>query len=250
MESTGKRKKFIRGGIAAIFWLGVWQVAALIVGQELILPSPISVARALWELAGEAEFWLLTAKTMWRIISGLVCGVAIGTVMAALTVRFSVCDMLLSPLVKIIRSTPVASFIVLAMLWIVRTSVPGFIAALIVIPVVWADVRTAALETDRDLLEMARAYRFGPWRTFRYIYMPSVLPSWNSAFVTAMGLAWKSGIAAEVMCQPRNAIGTELMRAKNVLKMPEAFAWTVVVIILSLLLEAAFKRVMRGRVKV
>lgn len=250
MRSTDNGKKLIRGVIAAAFWIAVWEAGALIVGQELILPSPLSVAKALYELAGEGEFWILSLTSMWRIISGLILGVALGTLAAVLTVRFRICDMLLSPLVKIIRTTPVASFIVLAMLWIVRTGVPGFIAALIVIPVVWADVRTAVMETDQELLEMGRAYGFGAFRTFRYIYLPSVLPSWNSAFLTALGLAWKSGIAAEVMCQPRDAIGTELMRAKSVLDMPRAFAWTVVVVVLCLILEAIFKRIMKGKVKV
>ena len=233
-----------------MFWIAVWEAAALLVGQELILPSPISVAKSLWRLAGHWDFWLAAVTSMWRILSGLACGVVIGTVAAALTVRFKACDMLLSPLVKVIRATPVASFIVLATLWIVRTGVPGFISALIVIPVVWADVRTAVLETDRGLLEMGRAYGFGALKTLRYIYLPSVLPSWNSAFLTAMGLAWKSGIAAEVLCQPADAIGTELIRAKSVLEMSDAFAWTVVVVLLSVILEHLFKWLMKGRVKV
>ena len=92
-------------------------------------------------------------------------------------------------------------------------------------------------QTDGKLLEMARVYRLGLGKTLRHIWLPSVKPYFLAACTTGLGFAWKSGIAAEVICSPDRAIGTELRNAKAYLETPEVFAWTVTVVVLSVLLE-------------
>ena len=246
--STGKNK-FIRIIIAAVFWIIVWEAAAMAVSQELILPAPLAVVKTFFRLCGEKSFWISATVSLLRILAGLLAGIAVGTLLAALTSQISIINTLFAPIVGVVRATPVASFIILALLWIGKSRVPGFIAALMVIPVIWGATQAAVKETDRDLLEMAKAYSFSNWRTARLVYIPSVLPSWNAACVTAMGLAWKAGIAAEVLCQPRNAIGSELYYSRVYLETPELFAWTALVVVLSFILEYGFNRLMKGRVK-
>ena len=143
------------------------------------------------------------------------------------------------------RATPVASFILLVYLWVERGRVPGLISALMVLPVVWGNVTRGIAETDPQLLELARAYGFGRGRTLRRIYIPSVLPYFASGCRTALGLAWKAGVAAEVLCQPQNAIGTQIYNTKYYLETPSLFAWTLVVIALSFLLEWAVGGLLR-----
>jgi NitT/TauT family transport system permease protein len=109
-----------------------------------------------------------------------------------------------------------------------------------VIPIVWGSLCTAITETDKDLLEMAKLYRFGTTKTIRLIYVPSALPLFKSACNTSIGLSWKSGIAAEVLCLPRFSVGTYLYYSKIYLETPSLFAWTAVVIILSFALEKLF----------
>jgi len=170
------------------------------------------------------------------------CAVLLGTLLAFLTEYSALCKALFSPVMMLVKSTPVASFIILALLWIGRTYVPLFIAALMVMPVVFGAVTTAAGSVDAGILEMARAYRFSPFKKLRLIYIPSAYPAWRSAAITAMGLAWKAGVAAEVLCQPKTAIGTELYYSKLYLETPSLFAWTAVVVLLSFLLERLFAR--------
>ena len=75
----------------------------------------------------------------------------------------------------------------------------------------------------------------------RLIYLPSLRPYLLAAVTTAMGLAWKSGVAAEVLCIPRPAIGTQIYNSKLYLDIPDLFAWTVAVVALSLLLEGLLR---------
>ena len=249
MTRSTAKNRFWKNIAAAVFWILVWEAAAIAVSRELILPSPVNVARTFWRLLGESGFWSSALMSILRILSGFLAGVFAGTLLAALTSRFSLMNALFSPIMRVVRATPVASFIILVLLWIGKSVVPGFIAALMVTPIIWEATRAAVSETDADLIEMTEAYRFSGWRKLKLLYIPSALPAWNAACVTSMGLAWKAGVAAEVLCQPNFAIGSKLYYSKVYLETPELFAWTALVIILSFILEYGFKRLMKGRVK-
>ncbi len=110
---------------------------------------------------------------------------------------------------------------------------------------VWGSVCQAIRGVDKSLLEMARMYQFGRMKTLRLVYFPSVSPAWSAASVTAMGLGWKAGIAAEVLCLPKMAIGTNLYYSKIYLETPALFAWTAVIIVLSFILENGFMLLMK-----
>lgn len=243
--STTRAKKIIKTICAFLFWMAVWHLVSISVGQELILPAPMSVFRTLLELGKTWEFWLASIYSLLRIFGGFVAGVVLGTFLAVLTTWSRTLDALLSPVIRVVRATPVASFIILTLLWVGKGSVPGFISMLMVTPVVWGSLCAAILETDRSLLELAHIYKFGRIKTLRMIYIPSVSSAWSAATVTAMGLGWKSGIAAEVLCLPKLAIGTNLFYSKIYLETPALFAWTTVIIIFSFILENGFMILMK-----
>ena len=235
--------------LPALFWLLLWQGAVwyLLWAEELestalFLPSPLLVGRTLLELMGTQVFWQTALASLGRIFGGLLAGVCLGTLLAVCTSAWGWAELLLAPAVRVIRATPVASFILLIILWAPTGRVPAIVAALMVLPVVWGSVSRGIAQTNPLLLEMGRAYRFGRWRTVRLIYGPSVLPYFASGCHTAMGLAWKAGVAAEVLCVPKLAIGTQVYFSKIYLETPSLFAWTIVVVALSFLLE----RVMGG----
>lgn len=234
-------KKTMRFIIPLAFWLGVWHLAAVLVGRELLLPTPQAVARSLFSLAATGEFWLSALYTLLRIAAGLLGGVAAGILLAALTHFSRWADLLLSPAVRVVRATPVVSFILLVYLWVTRDNIPGVIAGLMVLPVIWGNVTAGLAAVDGQLLELARAYRFSPFKTLRLIYLPSLRPHLTSGVLTAFGLAWKSGVAAEVICPPRLAVGSRIQAARLALETPELFAWTIVIVVLSLALESLLR---------
>ncbi len=237
MRSTLFPDRLLRGTAALVFWLAVWQFAAWQVGRELFLPGPLTVLRRLAVLSGTPEFWLTAGLSLGRVLMGMVWGTVLGGLLAVLTVSNRWLDAVLSPAVRVVRATPVASFILLVFLWTDRDQVPVIIAALMVLPVVWGNVTRGIRECDPKLLEMARMYRFSRWKTVRLIRLPSVRPYFFSALTTSMGLAWKSGVAAEALVWPKLAIGTQIYNTKLYFETADLFAWTLVVILLSLGLE-------------
>ncbi len=232
----------MKAAAALLFWAAVWALASWRMGRELILPSPLDVARKLAELGATAPFWFSAGRSLINVFVGFAAGVAAGTLLAFFTVFVPAADTLLSPAIRVVRATPVASFIILALLWLGKARVPTFASALMVTPVIWQAAAAALRETDRDLLEMAHIYGFKRRKTLRLVYIPSIRPQWSAACATSMGLAWKSGIAAEVICQVRPTIGEELYSAKIYLETSSLFAWTAVVICLSLILENVLSR--------
>ena len=233
--------------LPAVFWLAVWWVLSLIVGKELLIPSPPLVVRTLLELVVTGAFWRYTALTLLRITLGLLLGIVLGILTALLTNRFAWLHALLAPAVRVVRATPVASFIILVLLWVANGRVPTVISALVVLPVIWESTAAGLRSVDKSLLEFARAYRLTRLDAWRSIVIPSMLPQLAAAVCTAIGLAWKSGVAAEVLCLPKAAVGTQVYFSKLYLDTPALFAWTLVVVALSLSVERIARRLLLGR---
>lgn len=234
----------LRLGAVAV-WLLLWQLASMAVGLPLLLPSPLAVLLRLGQLCTGADFWLTVASSLLRILLGFLLGVLFGTALAGLCWRFRLVDALARPLLGVLKSTPVASFIILALVWVKTTWLATVISFIMVLPLVYANVREGIDSADRQLLEMAQVFRLSRRKTFRYCYLPAILPFFLSAVSSALGFAWKSGIAAEVLGRPARAIGSQIYDSKIYLETPDLFAWTLVVILLSVLLERLAVRFVR-----
>ncbi|MBQ1685792.1 MAG: ABC transporter permease subunit [Clostridia bacterium] len=238
----GRGRKLITYAAVAVFWLALWQIAAMAAGSELLLPSPVSTAKTLWELMKTGRFWLSLGSTLLRVAAGFTLGVIAGTLLGAVTASVPFADALLSPLRSIIKATPVTSFIVLLLLYVSPVRTPVAVSLLMVTPIAWANVSKGVTGTDPQLLEMAKVFRFSRMRTLKSVYVPSVLPHFLAAVSTGFGFAWKSCVAAEVIALSRNSIGKALYESKLYLETAELFAWTAAIILISMALEALLVR--------
>ena len=232
---------------AIIFWLLVWQglsmlLRALYPHGALLLASPLSALERLFVLAGTAAFWQAVLVSSARIFGGFLLSCVLAVVLAALAARFSRVEELLAPLVAVIKAVPVASFIILALVWLDSRGLAFFISALMVFPPVYLNVLEGVRCTDASLLEMARVFRVPFSRTLRGIYLPQVLPYFRAAVSVALGLCWKAGTAAEVIALSGGTIGERLYTAKVYFETPDLFAWTAVIVLLSAGFEWLFLR--------
>ena len=139
-----------------------------------------------------------------------------------------------------IKSIPVASFIILVLIWSGSGSLSAVISFLIVLPIIYTNVLEGIRNTDGKLLEMADVFQVSSLMKIKAIYIPAVLPFFTSACKVALGLCWKSGIAAEVIGLPGNSIGEQLYNAKIFLSTGELFGWTLVIVAISFLFEKFF----------
>ncbi|MEA4870804.1 MAG: ABC transporter permease subunit [Christensenella sp.] len=231
------KKKYLQTALIALIYFTVWEAASLLVGKELLLPSPLSTFGRLFSLLTKGESWVYAGLTLLRIMSGYLLGVVGGVLFAILTARSKFADSLLSPLRAVIKASPVTSFILLALLWLTSDMVPLFISLLMTLPIVWATTAEAILETDRRLVEMGRVFGLSRWQVLKKIYIPSALPQFLAACTTSLGFAWKSGVAAEIIALPKKSIGYRLYESKLRIETVDLFAWTLLIVTLSMLLE-------------
>lgn len=249
MNIRKKAVALLKYAAVFIFWIAMWCAVSYRVNTELLFPSPLSVIEALCTLIVTREFWITAAYSLFRVTIGILLSLIIGSGLAVMTERISILKLTLSPVISIIKSTPVASFIILALLWVERGSLPILITALIIIPIIWSNVSEGIRSVDKSLIEVAKIYGFSIPKRIIKLYVPSIAPFFVAACRSSLGMAWKAGISAEVLATPENAIGKELYFSKTYLETPSLFAWTLVVIVLSILIEKLFIEVLSRSAK-
>ena len=176
MAYNERLKSLLKTLAAAAFWLLCWQGLSLLVKKPLLLPSPVETAQRLWLLVGRGDFWQSIGMTLLRVTAGFLCGAVCGVLFGALSAKSKLIERLSAPLLAVVKATPVASFIILALVWIQKDGVPVFITFLIVLPVIWNNVLTGIRQTDRGLLEMAQVFHLPHRTVLRRIYTPAGLP--------------------------------------------------------------------------
>lgn len=244
-----KLVRILRGVAVAVFWLALWTGGCYLANRQLFMPLPYpwEVAQVLWRLMGEAAFWSVVGTSLLRVTAGFAAALLIGAVLAVLTTRFKALHTLFSPVLSVVRAAPVASFIFVAFLWIGADRMPSFIAFLMVVPLVWENIRQGILNTDRRLLEMAQVFRLSRWQRLYHVRIPAVMPYLQASITTGFGFAWKAGVAAEILCWPADSMGYHIAVSKNLLETAEVFAWTAMVVALSVFLEWLLRRALKHK---
>ena len=232
--------KRIYTAASILFWLVFWQIAAMAVGKSLLLASPVETVQRLVTLAPEPTFLSSIFFSLGKIMLGFLCGTLIGILFAVLAGNSVFFERLFSPLITAVKAVPVASFTILALIWISSADLSVLITFLITVPVVYSNIFEGIRSFDPKLTVMADVFRVSPVKRFIGIYLSQIMPYFRSAVKLGLGLCWKSGVAAEVIGTPKGSIGEKLYNSKIYLETADLFAWTLVIIVLSLITEKLF----------
>lgn len=245
--SNSKVKRIFKAVAALVFWLAVWKAASVVIDDQLslFLPPPEAVLKRLSELILTAGFYKSAGATLLRIFFGFTFGAAAGFLLGLLTFVSEIAETLIAPAMRVVRAVPVVSFIILAFLFIKVDRLPVFISMLMVTPTVWQAAFDGLRGTDAELVEMCRVYKVSRQKELFSVRLPFCMPTVITAAVNALGLAWKSGVAAEVLCTPQLSIGYSVARAKGNLDFEGVYALTLTVVLLSVVFEIVLKTVCR-----
>ena len=239
---------------AIAFWIIIWGALALFIDSDLIIASPWKTLETLGALVVSASFWKSIAFSFLRITLGFLGALVLGLVTALVSAKIGVVKALLQPITSFIKATPVASFIVLAIIWFGSRNLSIFISFLMAFPIIYLNLLQGVEAQNKKLLEMAQVFKMGLKNKVLYIQLPQLMPYLVSACSIAMGLCWKSGIAAEVIGISAGSIGERLYNAKLYFETGELFAWTAVIVLFStateklfmLCLKFAYKKIIAG----
>lgn len=232
--------------LAVIFALLVWQTAAVAVDQSILLVSPIDVALRMTTIWQVEDFASSIWFSFYHIAGGFLLALVSGILLAALSGRFKWVETALWPFMITVKTVPVASFVVICLIWLSAQNLSVFISFLIVLPVVYGNVLQGIKNEDGKMLEVAEVFRMPMLRRILYIHMPQLKPFILSACATALGMSWKAGIAAEIIGTPDGSIGKQLYYAKIYLDTDDLLCWTVIIVIVSVAFEKLFMLALRA----
>lgn len=222
---------------AICFWLFVWYFLSLKINSSIFLPSPEATYKALIRIGKRAGFWQTIFNTFSKIAKGFLLALIAGTILSVISAFVKIIDVLVSPFMRLLKTVPVASFIILALLWVKSDKLSVLISFVMVTPVVYINILQSFDNVDNNLLEMADIFNVGLLRRLRFIYVPALVSGFMSACKIGLGFCFKAGIAAEIIGLPFQSIGSELYKSKLYLMTDELFAWTVVIVLMSAFFE-------------
>lgn len=244
MKQVVKKKHLQNITIAAV-WLVLWYGLDRLISNEILFVGPMQTAAALARLMRTSEFYISILSTLARIALGFMFGAAAGIAMAIVGYRFPAVSAFISPFVMVLKSTPVASFVILLLIWAGNRNLSLIICFLVVFPIMYLNTQSGFMAVDEKMTEMAQVYGM-PWKSrIRGIYIPALRPSILSAMSLSLGMSWKSGVAAEVIGQPLHTIGNALYRSKIFFETADLFAWTIVIIALSWIFEKLVRKLLQ-----
>ncbi len=230
--------------VPIVVYILIWQLLSMLVGSSLLLPSPWETLLSFGTILGSSSGWNAIGMTLLRIVTGYFLGCVTGVFLAVLTSHFPAADWLLKPLRSIVKTTPITSFALILLVSVVSGIVPIVVAMIVVVPMIWQTTEEAIKNRDPRLTEMGKIY-LSPWRKLRYVTLPQVLPAFFATASVALGFAWKAVITAEILSLPRFGIGREMQSIKSYMETSELFAWTFLVIGLSVIIEKLFKTILK-----
>ena len=229
------------GLISIIVMLAIWEVAAIRINSEQIMPGPWATLSATLKLFAEKDFLLVVGNTLFRGLIGfaiaLILGIGLG-IWAGINEKF---EAFLKPWIVVMRSIPVVAFILLALIWFKSGSVPVFIGILTMFPMICTNVIEGIRNVDGKLVEMAKFYQISDKRIIREVYVPAIAPFVVSGISSAFGIGWRAIVIGEVLSQPKFGIGSRMHAAQSFLNVDVLIAWTLIAILISFLFEKTIR---------
>jgi len=228
---------------SVLLLLVIWKIISILYNSDLILPSPESTIISTLKLMGSENFLLIVGVTILRGLIGFVFSFILGIGLGIIAGINNSFNAFLKPILVTIRSTPVISLILLALIWFKIDMVPVFIAFLTMFPFICTNIIDGVRNVDHELIEMAQFYNVGKRNIIKEVYLPAITPFIFSGASSAMGIGWRAIIIGEVLSQPQFGIGTLMHTAQTYLLVNEVIAWTIIAVIISYIFEIIIRKV-------
>lgn len=235
-----KGKRFYTPG-SVLLILIIWKAASLLVGREIILPSPEGTFLYTLELLGTPQVWAALGATVRRTLVSFALNLILALIMGMAAGFLEPLELFLNPLITLLRSVPTMGVILLSLIWFGSELAAIFVCSLIVFPLLYQAALGGVKSRDPRLAEMNRVFAVPPLRRLLHFYLPTVKPHLVTGIVSALGLSIKIMISAEVLSQPRAGIGTMFQVERARLNTEGVFAWSLLVILITAGLDQLLK---------
>ena len=222
---------------AIVFLVGVWLVAYLAVGNELIVPSFFDSVREMGELLGGRGFWIGFLHSLLRSLNAFVISFLLAVIFAVFAYLYPSFGSFLAPVVSALRSLPVLAVLLILLSFLGADEAPVAVAFLSLFPMLYVSVLTALSSVDKHLIEVSRVQGTPLWRKVTAIYLPLSAPYILKEGAAALSFSVKLVVSAEVLANTAKSLGGMMQEAKIYAEIPQLFALVTVAFFAGLILE-------------
>jgi len=182
----------------AAWWLAANPWAPL--ASTRVLPSPITVAESIWLHATERALFASVGITLGRVAIAFTIAMFLGTVLGIVMGRWRKADRALDGWLMMGLNMPALIVGMLSFVWFGLNDMALIIAVVInKVPTVAVTVREGARAVDRDLMQVARAFRLSWQKTLFMVYLPQLVPFILAAARSGLALIWKIILVYELL---------------------------------------------------
>jgi len=238
-------KKYLPFFLSFAVIILVWFVAAKLVNSSLILPFPKEVFLLMIKLLSTASFWRNFLFTFLRILAAFFLTLIFGVLLGILSAEFKFIEDFLKLPLAMVRATPVVALILIMIFWFPSNIIPIVICLLMTLPIMITAVKTGILNTKPEMIFFAKSRNFNRFMTLRFVKLPNARINFLEGALQCFSLSWKVVIAGEVLCLPRNAIGSRIHFSQIHLETGDVIANTILLVIISFIMEVALKKVVK-----
>lgn len=235
--------------LSVVFLIAVWQTAAILINNPVLFPTVGELLIQITGLFKDLSFYSALFATIYRGLTGFACALFLAITLSAISANSLFWKRFFQPIIVIIRSVPVISVVLMALIWFSPEQLPVFIALLTMFPILYQSATTGFEQVDKRLVEMATLFGKSKIRIFLTIYIPSAKNQIFGGISTATGFGWRAIIIGEVLSQPLHGIGTGMKMAQVYLNISELFAWTIVAVLVSYLFDSIIRQLSKVRIR-
>ena len=240
--------KLLKIALGAFFCIALWEIIAIRTNNSYFMPRVSETAEALRTLLRTEGFMKYVFTSLSRVAIGLILGIIFGVILATVCHLVPFSDTFVSPLITVMKATPVAAIILILWFTLSNAELAIFVVFLMVTPIVWQNVYDGFKSISDEMREVCEIFEIPFPKRMRILVLPEIIKYLIPAIITSVGLAWKAEIAAEIMTYSN--IGQSIDDFKTLhLDTPSVFAWAVVIVVMSLILESIIKYLLK-RIKV
>ena len=223
--------------VSSLLFLALWQgLAWLLASPALPTPGAVFIVLQAEIVSGQLPYHL--GMTMARLAVSFGLAMSLGSLLGIFLGQHEKLDRFFDNWLVIFLNIPALVTIILCYVWFGLTEAAAILAVVAnKLPNVVVTVREGARALDRDLLEMAQAYRFGRWKTLRHVIWPQLFPYLIGAARTGIALIWKIILVVELLGRS-NGMGYQLHLFFQLFNVPAILAYTIAFVTVIQLIEA------------
>ena len=238
---VNRYKKIFFSIIGWIIIILIWEIFSLSLNNDVVFPDILSTIKALGKILIDKYTYVVLGHTLFRLLISLLVSFVLALIFAIISYLKEWARLIFTPIVLLLKTIPVASIIIIMIIFIGHNNSPYYIASFVIFPIMYEGIYGGLKQIDDSALDEIKTISNFNLVIAKDIYLPLIKNNITTSLLQSIGLGLKVMLMAEFISQPTHSIGRQLLEEKNYLNYDAVFAWTLLLIMIVIILELLTK---------